>query len=348
MSAPERQLSRRELNRALLARQGLLERARAPLPRMVERMGCLQAQYAPSMYVGLWTRLEGMARDDVTRALERRALVQGWLMRITVHLASRADYWPIALAVREARRKVWLRTRKGEVGDAEMPEAAEIVRRRLEDAGQLHRKDVVALVGKPRAEGVGLWVDLVRVPPSGTWERRRADVFGLAEAWIGPPGDVTAEQGVALVVRRHLSAFGPTTRADVAGWAGLPAGDIEPALDALQLRRFRGPDGEELIDLPRAPLPDADTPAPVRFLPWFDATLLAHVRRTQILPEEYRPRVFNIKNPRSVAPFLVDGAVAGGWYPEDGRIVLDPFERIDRGTRRALDEEAERLAEFYA
>src|SRR3954464_12326002 len=142
----ERRLTARESDRALLARQGLLERTGAPLPRMLERMGGLQAQYAPSMYLGLWTRLRGLARDDVTRALERRTIVQATLMRITIHLVSRRDYWPIALAGRDARRKLWLRTRQEQIAVREMEDAARIVRSRLADAGTLHRKEIEALV----------------------------------------------------------------------------------------------------------------------------------------------------------------------------------------------------------
>jgi hypothetical protein len=124
--------------------------------------------------------------------------------------------------------------------------------------------------------------------------------------------------------------------------------DVGPALERLELRRFRDEDGKELLDLPRAPLPDPATPAPPRFLPVWDATLLVHARRTQILPEAYRPRVFNIKTPNSVSTFLVDGAVAGTWRYDKGRITLAPFERLDPATRRELDDEAERLAAFHA
>src|SRR3954469_6845721 len=240
----ERRLTTRELNRALLARQGLLERSDTPLPRMLERMGELQAQYAPAMYVGLWSRVAGLTRADVTKGLGRRTIVQATLMRITIHLVSRRDYWPIALAVRDARRKLWLRTRQEQIAEREMEDAARIVRSRLADAGTLHRKEIEALVGKPRAQGAGLWVDLVRVPPLGTWEKRRADLYGLAEDWVGKAGDATAAGGVDLLVRRYLAAFGPAVRGDVASWSGLPVADIAPALGALKLRRFRGPDGE--------------------------------------------------------------------------------------------------------
>jgi hypothetical protein len=116
----------------------------------------------------------------------------------------------------------------------------------------------------------------------------------------------------------------------------------------MELRRFRDEGGKELVDLPRAPLPDGDTPAPPRFLPVWDATLLVHARRTQILPEEYRPLVFNIKVPNSVNTFLLDGQVAGAWRFEEGKIRLDPFDGIPRAQRRALDDEAKRLAAFHA
>src|SRR4051794_4948902 len=167
----ERVLSPRALNRALLARQGLLERSRTPLPRMLERMGGLQAQYAPSMYIGLWSRLEGFERDALTRALERRSVIQATLMRITIHLVSAADHWPLAVAVREARRDRWLRARK-HLTAAEMERAAARVREALAGGATLRRTEIEALVGKPAADGVGLWVDLVRAPPSGTWQRR--------------------------------------------------------------------------------------------------------------------------------------------------------------------------------
>jgi hypothetical protein len=115
----------------------------------------------------------------------------------------------------------------------------------------------------------------------------------------------------------------------------------------MKLRRFRAEDGTELVDLPRAPLPDPDTPAPVRFLPVWDATLLAHARRTGILPEKHRSKVFNVKTPQSVSTFLVDGVVAGTWTYEKGRVKTKPFGRLDTSTRRELKAEAERLAELH-
>jgi Winged helix DNA-binding domain len=334
-----RTLTQRELNRALLARQLLLERTQMPLPKALERIGGIQAQYAPSMYIGLWSRLEGFTREALTRALERRAVIQATLMRHTIHLVSQADYWPLALAVREARRASLLQARPET--QRQMAAAARKVAAAI-DGGTLTRKELEALVGKPLVNMIGAWIDLVRVPPSGTWERRRADLYAAAEDWVGPPPE--ADGAAEHLVRRYLGGFGPASPKDVASFTGLPLQQVNAALDRLQLRRFDG----GLVDLSRAPLPDPDTPAPPRFLPTWDATLLVHARRTGILPEEHRPKIFGIKTPQSFPTFLVDGRVAGSWKYEDGKVRLEPFGRLDPADRRALREEADRLAAFHA
>jgi hypothetical protein len=154
--------------------------------------------------------------------------------------------------------------------------------------------------GYPRiaAVGIGMWTDIVRIPPSGTWEHRRADLYGLADHWLGP-SDVTETVGEHLV-RRYLGGFGPASLKDLVSWSGLPTAKLRSVLERVRLRRFRDEHGGELLDVPRAPLPDSDTPAPVRFLPTWDATLLAHARRSQILPEAYRSRVFSTRTPHSI------------------------------------------------
>jgi hypothetical protein len=188
---------------------------------------------------------------------------------------------------------------------------------------------------------------MVRVPPSGTWERRRADLYGLAEDWLPakPPSPYAA---VDHLVTRYLRGFGPATRHDVASFTGFKIGALRPVLARLALDRHESEDGTELLDVPGAPLPDPDTPAPVRFLPVWDATLLVHARRTGLLPEDLRPRVFSTKKPHGTPTFLVDGAVAGAWRYADGTVALEPWRPLDRATRRALDDEAERLAAFHA
>jgi hypothetical protein len=343
----ERVLSRRELNRAVLARQHLLQRSSATVPRTLQSAGGLQAQYAPSTYVGLWSRRAGLARAELTSALEKRAAVQATLMRVTIHVVARADYWSFALATREARRALWIKARRGTVSGESMEAAATLVRERLTANGVVHRKELEQLVGKADTVGVGLWIDLVRVPPSGTWERRRADLFAAAEDWIGAP-DITVQDATDHLLRSYLKGFGPASRGDIASYTGLRQADIALALERLPLRRFSGESGVELLDLPRQPLPDPDIPAPVRFLPTWDATLLVHARRAGILPEEHRPRVFSITNPHSLPSFLVDGAVAGTWRYDKGQIQLDPFEPFDRSTLKALNDEADRLADFHA
>jgi hypothetical protein len=340
-----RTLRQRDLNRALLARQLLLERGRSSLPRTLDRLAGIQAQYAPSMYIGLFCRLDGFERESLTRALERRSVVQGTLHRQTIHLVSKADYWPIALAIREARRRAW--NRPDWPDKSKVAAAAKKLRERIAE-GPMQRKEIDELLGggSVLTNAVGLWLDLVRVPPSGTWERRRADLYAAAEDWLGPSRG-TAAEGVELLIRRYLGGFCPASPREIADWAGLPAKQVAAAIEAMKLRRFRAEDGAELVDLPRAPLPDAETPAPARFLPVWDATLLVHARRTQILPEEIRPKIFNARTPHSVNTFLVDGQVAGTWKHEKGRIDLSPFSRLDASDRRELESEAERLADFH-
>jgi winged helix DNA-binding protein len=341
----QRILTERELNRALLARQMLLERASVAIPRALERMGGLQAQYAPSMYVGLSSRIDGFQRDALTRALERRSVVQGTLMRSTIHLVSARDYWPLALAVERPRRDWWLKVNRDGLGARDMSSAARRLRSRLA-GGTLRRGEIEQLIGKAQAAGIGHWLHLVRAPPSGTWERRRADLYALAEDWLGPP-EVDHDAAVDHTVRRYLGGFGPATLAEIASWAGASTAVMAPALERLKLRRFAAEDGDELVDLPRAPLPDARTPVPVRLLGTWDAILLAHARRANVLPERFRERVFHVRMPQSVTTFLVDGAVAGTWRYDDGRVTFDPFERLDRATLRALAEEGERMAALH-
>jgi Winged helix DNA-binding domain len=343
----ERTLTEQRLNRALLARQLLLGRASMTVPRAIERVGGLQTQYAPSGYLGLWSRLAGFERDDLTRHLERRSVVQGTLLRATIHMVSATDYPLLAEAVRHERRARWLRTHRD--ADARAIAAAARRVRALLAGGPRRRGDIVRELDLDAAtwDGVGLWVDLVRVPPSGTWEQRRADLFGLAESWIGP-SEATPERGLQRLVVRYLGAFGPASIKDLAAWAGLSPSALARSIGSLTLRRFRDDAGRELLDVRRAPLPDAGTPAPVRFLPTWDATLLAHARRSGILPERYRPLVFNTRTPHSVPTFLVDGRVAGTWRLEHGKVRVRPFDPLPRNARRELAEEAELLAAFSA
>jgi hypothetical protein len=341
-----RVLTERELNRALLARQLLLERTKLPIPRALERVGGLQTQDARSGYIGLWSRLAGFRREQLTSALERRSVVQATMMRATIHMASAPDYRLFVEGVRAGRRAWWKKAHTKRFDTSKVPRAARRVRTLLAE-GPRWRKELVEELRLDSMiwNGVGMWVDLVRVPPSGTWDRPRGDLYATAETWLGPAG-VSEEEGLEHLVRRYLGGFGPATLKEAANWAGLASRRLEPVVERMKLRRFLAEDGSELLDVPRGALPEAETPAPPRFLPAWDATLLVHARRTQILPDRYRARIFDTRTPHSLTAFLVDGQVAGTWRGDRGRVRVEPFERLPATARRAVDQEAERLADF--
>jgi Winged helix DNA-binding domain len=335
----------------MLARQLLLERSTASLTRALQSIGGLQTQNAPTGYVGLWSRLRSFHRERLTEALVNREVIQGTLMRSTIHMVSRADY-PILLAgVQSSRRDWWQRVAPKEARDLDMTEVAAIVRERLahEPARAAELKALMSDRGIPAAawSGLGLWLDMIRIPPSGTWERRRADLYGLADEWIELKRATEAE-GTELLVRRYLGGFGPARVADIASWAGLPPAKVLPVVERLRLRRFLDESGRVLFDLLRAPLPPADSHAPVRFLQTFEALTMIHARRTGVMPEQYRPLIFSTKKPQSFPIFLIDGFVAGTWRHEGGRVRVDPFEPVPRTVSQELDEEAVALAAFHS
>jgi hypothetical protein len=341
-----RVLSSAAVNRSVLHRQLLLERSSATVVRAVERTGALQTQYAPSGYIALWSRLRDFKRDTLTKALEQRRIVQAWMMRATIHMASAEDFGLFTAGVRRSRREWWEKAARRALADVDMEAAAKHVRDALAD-GPRRQSDLaasLAAAGFPKVawQGVGTYVDMVRVPPSGTWERRRADLYGLAEDWVGPlPSD--EEAGIAHLLTRYLAAFGPAPLRSASTWAGLGLAEVQAAAERLTLRRFADEEGAELVDLPRQPLPPADVQAPVRFLPTWEALLLVHARHARILPEQYRDQIFNIKMPQSVPTFLVDGSVAGTWQAKGGRVVVEAFEPLPVRWRRAVDEEAAAL-----
>src|SRR5829696_5767131 len=213
----------------------LLERSGASIPKLLERMGTLQAQYAPSMYIGIWSRLEGFEREQLDRALERRSVAQGTLMRATIHLVSKADYWPIAIGVRRGRREAWTSASyRKDYSAGQLSAAAKKLRGRLGE-GTMSRKEIHELLGEDSAvtNGINMWLDLVRVPPSGTWARRRADLYAAAEHWLGPPPSIEEADGIELLVRRYLGGFGPAAVEEIANWAGLHPRRLAPALERI-------------------------------------------------------------------------------------------------------------------
>jgi hypothetical protein len=269
-------------------------------------------------------------------------------MRGTIHTVSAADYRLFAAAVRRPLQ-AWAR-RAYRADDADRDAVAARVRNALRGR-TVGRPELMELRqdAGPSAWGtIDTDVELLRVPPSGTWERRRAHSFGLADDVLGesepPDPDAAAEH----LIGRYLGGFGPASPNDIAAFTGIPPADVKVALARMTVRRFVDERGRELVDVEDAPLPPADTPAPVRFLPTWDAMLLIHARRTGILDEAYRKVIFSTKVPPSFPTFLVDGRVVGTWKHADDRIVLDLFEPIPKAARRELDDEAERLAAFHA
>jgi hypothetical protein len=340
----ERILSTRSLNRALLARQLLLERVELPLEDVVAQVGGLQTQYAPSGYVGLWTRLGRFERAELTRALEERTLVQATLQRTTIHTVPASEFWLYAAGVRRARREAAARAR-ALPDEAVLKARSDALRAALAD-GPKTVKELDGLAGGFLGN-LGLWVDLVRVPPSGTWERRRADRLALAEDWVGPD-DATEAEGLEHLVRAYLRGFGPAPWRDIAAWAGIPVADAKRGGSGLVLERYRDERGGELVDLPGAPLPDPEMPVPVRFLAHWDNALLAHARRTGVVPEEHRIKVFNIHNPFSLGALIVDGRMVAGWSYRDREIKLDWFEDVSAQDAKAVEREREALEAFHA
>jgi hypothetical protein len=342
-------LTERALNRALLARQLLLERASLSIPEALSRLAGIQNQYAPNAYLRLWSCLEGFRREDLTRAYEDATVVQGTLMRGTIHAVAREDYRLFVGAIARTQREWGARATKA---PADLQRSAALARARAElEGGPMKRPELMALL-RDEHQAVRQSIDtdlaILRVPPSGTWDRRRADLCALADDVIGSGGEVPEAAALPAVVERYLAAFGPASVMDVASFLGMNVAPVRALMTTLALRRFRADDGSALFDVEDGLLPDPETEPSVRFLPTWDAILLVHAGRTQVLPEAYRPLVFHVKMPPSYPTFLVDGRVAGTWRHEDGEIRLAPFDQLAPHDRAALEGEAHELAAFHA
>jgi Winged helix DNA-binding domain len=336
------------LNRALLARQLLAERVEISIPEALSRLCGIQNQYAPNAYLRLWSCVAGFDRHDLTRSLEDASVVQGTLFRGTIHAVAREDYRLFLAAIGRTQLEWAARVTKA---PPTLDRSAALARaREALSRGPMRRPELQAILADEHQavrQSIDTDLGILRVPPSGTWERRRADLCALADDVIGA-GDVAEAVALPHVVERYLAAFGPAAVSDVASFIGMNLTPLKAVIETLALRRFRSEDGTELLDVEDAPLPDPDTDVPVRFLPTWDAVLLVHARRTQVLPEAYRPLIFHTKMPPSYPTFLVDGQVAGTWRHEDRDIRLEPFRDLRPAERAAVEEEAHRLTAFHA
>ncbi|HEY7280361.1 MAG TPA: winged helix DNA-binding domain-containing protein [Actinomycetota bacterium] len=350
MGRPERTLPVRELNRALLARQMLLERRRLAPMAAVERLVALQAQVPRDPYVALWSRLEGFRPSVLSDAVESRRAVRMTLLRATLHLVSSRD----ALALRPAFQPVvermffGQRAFRGAAAGVDLGEVVEAFRGALEQRPGT-RSDLSRVVAERwpdrDAENLGYAMYLlptVQVTPRGLWGRSGRAAVTTLEHWLGAPrlgpDDGTGRTGL---VRRYLAVFGPATPADFASWSGLAG--MRESFEELRprLRTFRDERGRELFDVPRGPLPDPGIPAPVRFLPEYDNVLLGHEDRSRIVPEGVRQWT-----EVGWGGVLVDGFLSARWRATPDELLVEPFRRLAREERRQLAEEAHRLAAF--
>jgi Winged helix DNA-binding domain len=340
----ERVLTLRELNRTTLARQLLLERKRLSPNAVIERLVGMQAQWPPAPYVGIWTRTPSFRREALERELARASVVKATVMRQTLHLLTRRDYALLRAALSETNFP-WQSQLAKRLAPSVRELAASGPVTTAEALAHLEREHGLTGVDARRAwRAARVRAHLLHHHETALWNPRRDGRFvALEEPEAHVPVEARAE-----IFRRYFAAFGPASRRDISAWTMMHMPEIDAALERLEpLRRFRDEHGRELLDVPRAPLPDAETPAPVRFLPKWDNVLLAFADRTRVLPEQYRKTVIRMNG--DVAPtFLVDGFVAGIWRAENGRVALEPFAALSGSVRRELEDEAARLEAFLA
>lgn len=341
--------SLRTVNRATLARQGLLDRLSIAPVAAVGRFGWLQAQVTASPVLSLGARLEGLRREAVLAALHTRQLVRAPFLRNTMHIVPADDYlrfWPL---VQPALARAFAGFFRPHQRAFDLPAALAATRTLLEERPRTTGELATALAARiPGAEGSALayairtFLPVVQVPdPSAPWGFPAQPRYTLAESWLGR--SVAAEGTLEELVRRYLAAFGPATRQDMQAWLGAPVSAAAFRSDALGLRPLRGPDGETLWDVADAPLPDEDVPAPPRLLPEFDPLLLAHADRARVIDPAYRKAVF-LSAGRVRATILADGFVAGVWSvgrkKAQATLVLSPFRPLPPSVREALAAEA--------
>jgi len=349
----EHTLGKRALNRATLARQMLLKREKAKPAAVVERLAGMQAQVPKPPFIGLWTRIENLKRDDVKRAIEKRELVRGTMMRATLHLMSRRDYIAFRAPLQPMLTKgmsAVLRNRADFDLDTVLRDSRAFFDHEPRTFDEL-RKHLLQLHPKfdERAMGYGvrMHLPLLMVPDNSTWSWPANSKFAVAETWLDEP--IAPDQRPHDLVLRYLAAFGPATVSDFQNWSGLAS--VRSVFDELRpkLVTFRDDRKRELFVLPKAPRPDESTEAPLRFLPEYDNILLGHDDRSRIVADEHRKRIFT-PNLRILSAFLVDGFVAGAWSIErkkkSATLKIEPFVKLTKKVRDQLEEEGDALLRF--
>lgn len=360
-------VSDRALGRALLARQGLLERLPQPIREVVESTGAMQGQAWSALPVGLWSRMSSFAPHELYAALASRELCWGIGIRGTLHLVSAREHPAYAVVSTEGWTGSWHRaieeTTPGmhELRAALLDFAAEPRTNAeiydfaeswvAEHADAIDPRELEAQ-RKLKWRPIYRWAALIRVPKDGNWGPKAPPDHLAAPVPPGSRAAPSAEEGSVEVIRRHLRAFGPAAAEDVAFWVGLRTPRVRDALErcADELLILTDEVGRTLYDLPHAPRPDPDIPAPPRILGAFDSTLLAYAaaHRSRIIPDDLRGVVYQKANLQVRPTFLIDGRVAGTWSIEvkrkEATLALVPATKLKRSDRSALEAEAEGLA----
>lgn len=343
-------LDPRALNRATLDRQLLLERSSLTAKAAVEHLLGLQAQNVKPPYYALAARLEGFAPEELSGLMADREVVRIVTMRSTIHTHTAADTLTLRPLVQAARDRELTNFRKGLAG-VDLDRLAALARDLVETEPRTMKQLREALLEEwPDADPQSLAIaarcrlPLVQVTPRGLWGHSGQVALTTAEHWLGRPAEPTPAPDATVL--RYLAAFGPASVKDMQTWAGLTR--LREAFERLrpQLLTFRDEHGVELFDLPDAPRPGADTPAPPRFLPEFDNLLLSHADRTRVIPAAYwgRSWVGNMV----YATFLVDGFLAGVWKlekdaPDSHALVIEPFGKLTKGRRDEVTQEGARM-----
>lgn len=348
-------LSARALNRALLSRQLLLERARMPAIAAIEKLAGMQSQAPHPPYIGLRSRLAGFHHKELSKLITDRSVVRLSMMRSTIHLVTAQD----ALALRPLFQPVMERALKGAYGKRlEGLDLAEVVAagRALVEARPLTLGDLGAALRDrwpdrdpaALANAVRNLAELVQVPPRGIWGESGQAAHTTAIAWLGRELSAASTE---TLVRRYLAAFGPASIKDMQVWSGLTG--LRTVFSGMrdELLPYVDENGTELFDLPGCPLPDPETTAPIRFLSEFDNMILAYSDYGRLVAPPHRKLVIS-DNGIVRAMLLVDGFVRGIWRIEQERnvanLIVQPFEPLSRAEREAAAEEGERLLRFVA
>jgi hypothetical protein len=347
-------LTRRRLNRALLERQMLLQRAALSPVEAVSRLAGLQAQIPNPPYIGLWTRLRNFQREDLTQAMKQRQIVRAAMMRSTLHLITAEDYLRFRPVLQPALIRAlgafFGQRAKGLDVDALIEAARPFLEAAPRTTGELRNR---LLEVAPERDGDALayvvrtYLPLVQVPPGGTWGSGSSGAYTTPEVYLGKP--VAKRDDFRGLIFWYLTAFGPASVMDIQAWSGLTK--LKDAVEKLkpELVIYHDENGRELFDVPDASLPDEDTPAPARFVPEYDNLIIAHEDRTRVISDADYSKVF-LSAARVRSTILVDGFVRGAWKIEKSKksatLVIEPFTPLAGQDQAALVEEGERLIRF--